>query len=334
MSEDARSALLDLVRGYSKSQIVHAMASLSIAECLAERPASLVTLSQKTGANADALRRLLRAAASLGLVRIDNDDHFASTPMLEWLRAEKPLSVRATAMMLGSPGLWLPWGRLVEAVKTGEAQAVATLGGPHFDYLAANPGEAALFAKAMQASSELVQAEVVRLLDAEKVGTAVDVGGSNGALLCAVAAANPALKGIVYDLPHAREGAVAFIARQGLADRVTAVSGDFFDSVPPADLYLMKHILHDWDDKACVKLLMNCRRAMKADGRVAVVELRLGPMGEPGLAPLMDLMMLVLEGGRERTADEYGALFAAAGLNLAAVKETNSPFSIFEAVQA
>jgi hypothetical protein len=334
MSEDARSALLDLVRGCWKSQIVHAVASLSIAECLAERPDSLLTLSQKTGASADGLRRLLRGAVSIGLVRAENDDLFASTPMLEWLLDERPLSVRATAMTLCGPGLWEPWGRLVEAVKTGEAQSISTLGRSHFDYFATNPGEAVLFARAMQASSELVQAEVVRVLDTENVGTAVDVGGSNGALVCAVAAANPALKGIVYDLPHAREGAAAYIARQGLVDRVTAVSGDFFDSVPPADLYLMKYILHDWDDKACVKLLENCRRAMQADGRVAVVELRLGPIDELGIAPLLDLNMLVATGGRERTGDEYGALFAAAGLNLAAVKETKSAFSIFEAVQA
>jgi hypothetical protein len=333
MSEDARSALLELIRGCWKSQIVHALASLSIAECL-DRPASLATLAEKSGANPDGLRRLLRGAASIGLVRAENDDLFASTAMLEWLLDDKPLSVRTTAMTLCGPGLWQPWGRFVEAVKTGEAQVMATLGRSHFDYFAANPGEAALFAKAMQASSELVQAEVVRLLDAENVGTAVDVGGSNGVLVCALAAANPALKGIVYDLPHAREGAVAYITRQGLVDRVTAVSGDFFDSVPPADLYLMKYILHDWNDKACVKLLLNCRRAMKASGRVAVVELRLGPMGEPGLAPLLDLNMLVATDGRERTEDEYGRLFAAAGLSLAAVKQMSSPFSIFEAVQA
>jgi hypothetical protein len=334
MSEDARAALLSLIQGYWKSQIVHALASLSIAECLAQRSASLATLSEKTGANPDGLRRLLRGAASLGLVRVENDDHFASTPMLEFLRDEKPLSVRATAIMLCSPGHWQPWSRFVEAVKTGEAQSIATLGRSLFDHHAANPGEAALFAKAMQASSELVQADVVRLLDAENVGTAVDVGGANGALVCALAAANPLLRGIVYDLPHAREGAVAYIARQGLVDRVTAISGDFFDSVPPADLYLIKYILHDWDDQACINLLTNCPRAMRADGRVAVVEVRLGPMGEPGFAPLLDLNMLVATGGRERATDEYGALLAASGLKLAAVKPTNSPFSIFEAVQA
>jgi hypothetical protein len=333
MTEDARSALLDLIRGCWKSQIVHALASLSIAECL-DRPASFATLCEKTGANPDGLWRLLRGAASLGLVRVENDDHFASTPILEWLLDEKPLSLRATSITLCSPGHWQPWGRFVEAVKTGEAQSIAALGRMHFDHYAANPGEAALFAKAMQASSELVQTEVIRLLDAENVGTAVDVGGANGALVCAIAAANPALKGIVYDLPHAKDSAVAFIARQALADRVKAISGDFFDSVPTADLYLMKYILHDWDDKACVKLLTNCRRAMKADGRVAVVELRLGPMGEPGFAPLLDLNMLVATGGRERTPDEYDRLLAAAGLKLAAVKETNSPFSIFEAVAA
>jgi O-methyltransferase domain/Dimerisation domain len=334
MPDDPRSELQGLIQGYWKSQIVHALASLSIAECLAQRPASLATLSEKTGVNPDGLQRLLRGAASIGLVRVEEDRLFASTPMLEWLLENKPGSMRAIAIMLCSPGHWQPWGRFVEAVKTGEAQSVAALGLSHFDHYAANPAEAALFSKAMQSSSELVQAEVVRLLDTRGVQTAVDIGGANGALICAVAAANPSLKGIVFDLPHARDGAVAFIARQGLTDRVTASSGDFFDSVPPADLYLMKFILHDWDDDACVKLLSNCRRAMQDGGRIAVIELRLGPLGEPGLAPLLDLNMLVETGGRERTEREYGKLFAAGGLKLTSVKETKSPFSIYEGVSS
>ena len=136
----------------------------------------------------------------------------------------------------------------------------------------------------------------------------------------------------MFDLPHAVEGATALIKAQGLTDRVAAMGGDFFKSVPEADLYLLKLILHDWDDAACVKILTNIRRAIAKDGRVAILELRLGPMGEPGLAPLVDLTMLTLAGGRERTADEYGALLQAAGFKLAEVRKTNSPFSIFEAV--
>ena len=332
MNAEIRIATLDVVHGFMKTQIACAVASLSIADHLAAGPLSLAALVEKTGANPDGLRRLVRAAASLGLIRAEAEDLFASTPMLDAFRSDAPASLRAIAIMYGSPNHWRPWGRLTEAVRTGAAQTVAALGCSGFDYLAANPDEAVFFAKAMQSITEFVQAEVVRLLDTKGVARAADIGGANGALVLALAAANPALQGIVFDLPHAVEGATALIKAKGLTDRVAAMGGDFFKSVPEADLYLLKLILHDWDDAACVKILTNIRRAIAKDGRVAIFELRLGPMGEPGLAPLVDLTMLTLAGGRERTADEYGALLQAAGFKLAEVRKTNSPFSIFEAV--
>ena len=246
MSNDSTLAMLDIINGYFKIQIVHALASLSIADHLAERPASLATLAEKTGAHPDGLRRLVRAAASLGLIEVEANDIFASTPMLDTLRDEAVF--RAIAITYGSACFWQPWGRLVEAVKTGEAQSVASLGLPFFDYLAANPAEASVFNKTMQASTQNVQAEVLRLVDTNDVATVADIGGANGALVCAIAAANPVLNGIVFDLPHSLDNAIAYIRREGLADRVKAVSGDFFESVPAADLYLLKYILHDWDD--------------------------------------------------------------------------------------
>jgi hypothetical protein len=332
MDNEVVFAMLDLLGGYQKTQIASAVASLSIADHLTAQPLSLAALVEKTGANPNGLRRLLRGAASLGLIRAEADDLFASTPMLETLRSDTPASLRGLAIMYGSPNHWRPWERLVDAVRTGEAQAVAALGRSAFDYLAANPEEAFFFAKAMQASSELVEAEVVRLLDTNGVATLADVGGANGALVCALIAANPSLQGILFDLPHAIASATALIKAKGLTGRVEAKGGDFFQSVPAADLYLLKFILHDWDDAACVKILSNIRRAMTNGGRIAIVELRLGPMGEPGVAPLVDLTMLTLTGGRERTPDEYSKLLAAAALKLVSVKETNSPFSILEAV--
>jgi hypothetical protein len=331
MNAEIRTATFDLVHGFMKTQIACAVASLSIADHLAAGALSLAALVEKTGANPDGLRRLVRAAASLGLIRAEAEDLFASTPVLDTFRSDAPASLRAIAIMYGSANHWLPWGRLTEAVRTGAPQAVAALGCPGFEYLAAHADEAAFFAKAMQSVSEAIEAEVVRLLDTTGVARAADIGGANGALVCALVAANPALRGIVFDLPHAVEGATGLIKAKGLVDRVEAMGGDFFESVPPADLYLLKSILHDWDDAACIKMLTNIRRAIANDGRVAIVELGVGPMGEPGLAPLVDLTMLTLAGGRERTANEYGALLAAAGLKLSAVKKTASPFSIFEA---
>jgi O-methyltransferase len=217
---------------------------------------------------------------------------------------------------------------------TGETQSKAALGHAHFDYYARNPEEAAHFIKAMQGSSEIVQGEVVRLLDIHGARTAVDVGGANGALLCALAKAKPDLTGVVYDLPHSRDGGLAYIAQQGPADRIRFESGSFFDHAPVADLYLLKFVLHDWDDESAVRILKSIRHGMNAGGRVALVEMRIGDIGEPGLGPLVDVNMMAVTGGRERTRDEYQRLLTAADLKLDKVTPTQSPFDIFEAVAA
>ncbi len=315
----------DMIRGYYNSQIVRTLATLSIADRLAKGPASLSDLVEKTGADVDGLERLLRAAVTLGFV-VYAEGLYCATGRLEVLREDVPISLK-----LAGPGHWGPWGRLPEAVKTGAAQTTAALGRPLFEHLAANPQEAVDFMRFMQAASESVQAEVLRLLDLSGATCVVDLGGGNGALGCALAIANPNLKVVVYDLPHSREAGLAFAVDKGLTDRITIESGDFFTSVPAGDVYLMKWILHDWDDSACVKILSNCRRAIKGQGRVALIEYRLGEISDPGRRALADLNMLTVTGGRERTALQYGQLFDAAGFRLDSVKPTVTPFDILEA---
>ena len=172
------------------------------------------------------------------------------------------------------------------------------------------------------------------MIDTRSVTTMVDVGGANGALLCALAAGNPNVKGVVLDAPHVVDSATEYVREQGLSDRVSVVAGDFFQSVPAADLYLLKFILHDWDDEACVKILTNCARSLQPNGRVIVVAVLIGAIGEPGLGPLVDMIMLAQTGGKERTVDEHEKLFARSGLKLGAVTPTQSPFSLIEAVAA
>lgn len=247
MPEDQTLAVIDMITGCWKTQILRALATFSIADLLAKGPATLGTLAEQTGADKDGLGRLLRAAVSLGLVEYA-DGRYASTSRLDLLREDAPVSFKALAISQGAPGHWLPWGRFPESVATGEGQSKAALGCEQFDYYARNPEQAAQFVKAMQGTSELVQGEVVRLLEIAGTETAVDVGGANGALLCALAKAHPALKGTVYDLPHSREDGVAHIAQEGLSDRVGVESGDFFAAVPVVELYLLKFVLHDWDD--------------------------------------------------------------------------------------
>jgi hypothetical protein len=302
----------DMITGYFKSQIVRTLATLSIADWLAKGPANLGHLVEKTGADADGLERLLRAAVTLGFV-VYAEGQYCATARLEVLREDAPVSLKYWAISLAGPGLWGPWGRFPEAVKTGAVQSTAALGLSLFEHFAANPQEAADFMRFMQTSSESVQAEVLRLVDLSGATCAVDVGGGNGALLCALAKANPHLKGVVYDLPHSRDAGLAFADARGLADRITIESGDFFASVPAGDVYLMKWVLHDWDDSACIKILSNCRRAIAGQGRLVLVEYRLGEMSDPGRGALTDLNMLTLTGGRERTPAQYGQLLDAAG---------------------
>jgi hypothetical protein len=279
--------------------------------------------------------RLLRACASLGLVTYDGECRFTATSLLNTLRTDNAQSLRDLAMLMAGPGNWLPWGRFVDCVKTGQPQAVAALGKMVFEYIAERPAESQTFTRAMKRAITFVTEEVARILDTRSATVIADIGGAGGSLLHAVLQANPAPSGIVFDLPNIAEIAKGAAAEVGLERRVTSVGGDFFEAVPAADLYLLRYILHDWDDAACIRILQNCRRAMLPGGRVAVIEQVLGDIGQPGPAPLMDLNMMVMLGGRERSETEYGQLFAAAGLRPATTIETNTPMAtIIEATAA
>jgi len=326
--------MIQMITGYVVSQTVRALAELSIADHLAHGPATAHELASKTSANQDAVARLLQAAASFGIVAYDRNRGYVSTPLLDTLRSDVPGSLRALAIAQNSPGHWLPMGRLTEAVRTGSNQSAAALGYDLFEYFARTPAEAAIFTKMMEETSEIVKAEAIRLIDTHSVTTMVDVGGASGALLCGLAAANPHVKGIVFDAPHVVDSAIEHVRQQGLSDRVSLVAGDFFQSVPPADLYLLKFILHDWDDDACIKILSNCAKSLLPNGRLVVVTLLLGAIGEPGLGPLADMLMLAQTGGKERTVEEHEKLFARSGLKLSVVTPTQSPFNLVEAVAA
>ncbi|GAB7537022.1 methyltransferase [Burkholderia sp. 3C] len=317
---NAPAEMLELITGAWKTQVVHAFAALSVAEALDAAPLLPDQLARRLGADADALTRLLRAGAALGLVRCDAEGRYAGSPLLDTLRASGPGSLRAYAMAVAMPGHWLPWGRAVDAVRSGARQTAVTLGGELWDHYRTEPDEAAVFSAGMSALTNLVAADAARLVDTAGTRVAVDLGGASGTLVRALMAANPALEGVVLDLPHVVDDARAAADMQGLGTRLRAVAGDFFAPLPAADLYLLKHILHDWDDASCVRILRNCRDGLVAGGRVAVIELALPDAGDAAaagsFASLMDLTMLMLTPGRERTLAEYEALFAAAGLAL------------------
>jgi hypothetical protein len=324
-----------MINGYWITQIVNAAATYALADHLARGPAAAAEIAEMANTDPSATFRLLRACASLGLVSYDGECRFTATSLLNTLRTDNAQSLRDLAMLMAGPGNWLPWGRFVDCVKTGEPQAVAALGKMVFEYIAERPAESQTFTRAMKRAITFVTEEVARILDTRSATVIADIGGAGGSLLHAVLQANPAPSGIVFDLPNIAEIAKGAAAEVGLERRVTSVGGDFFEAVPAADLYLLRYILHDWDDAACIRILQNCRRAMLPGGRVAVIEQVLGDIGQPGPAPLMDVNMMVMLGGRERSETEYGQLFAAARLRLATTIETNTPMAtIIEATAA
>jgi hypothetical protein len=314
------------------AQAVATFAKLGIADLLAIGPKGAAELAAATGTNPDALYRLLRGVASVNVLAATPDGRFTLTPVGACLRKDVPGSMRSMIIAELAPGHWLPWGHLDEAVRTGQPSAPAVLGMPVWDYYKKNPEEGAHFAAAMSGLSGIAMQAVLASYSFAGARSVVDVGGSHGVFLTAVLQQQTAARGILYDLPQVVEGALAPLTAAGVADRVERIGGSFFESVPKGgDVYLIKHILHDWSDAECVKILQNVRDAMSPEGRVVVVEMPIESGGPPSPAPLLDLNMLVMLTGKERTTDEYGALFSSAGLKLAGVTRTPSPFAVLEA---
>ena len=326
--------MMQMLTGFFVTQIAGAVASYSIADHLAKGPATAEQIAKAESIDSTATFRLLRACASLGLVTCDDGLRFSATPLLGTLRTNVPGSLHSMAIAGSAPGHWLPWGRFLDAMRTGQPQTVPALGATIWDYYAQQPEEGAAFTNAMHGFTSGVAQEVARLVDTSRAKLAVDIGGASGTLVHSLMSANPQLHGIILDLPDVVPSATAAAAALGLAERSSVLAGDFFASVPEADLYLLKHVLHDWNDGQGVRILENCRRAMRPGGRVIVIELLLGEMGEPGPAPFMDLNMMVMLPGRERSLSEYRALLKQAGFRLDKSTPIRPPMAVIEAVAA
>ena len=336
MSHDVQAPqrMFQMITGYWVSQMVGTIAEIGAIDGLVERADTAEGLAARLGVDASALARLLRAAAGVGLVARDAEDRWAPTPLGQTLRANVPGSMRDMAIMQTSTAHWQTWGRFREAVRSGVRQTKAALGTELFDYYDANPREAAAFSGAMSGMSALVAREVAERIDTRSARVVVDVGGATGTLLQAMLGANDELTGILFELPHVAQGAREALAAAGLAGRCDVVSGDFFQGVPQGDLYMLKHVLHDWSDEQATTILTNVAKAMRPGARVLLVEMVIPEDDRPSVAPLMDLNMLALLPGRERTQAEYESLLASAGLRLRRVVETRSPFHVLEAGHA
>jgi hypothetical protein len=238
--------MMQMLTGFCVTQIAGAVASYSIADHLANGPATAEQIAKIEGTDPRATFRLLRACVSLGLVTCDDELTFNATPLLSTLRSNVPGSLRGLAQAWSAPGHWQSWGRFPEAVRTGESQTVPALGAPIWDYYAQQPEEGATFTDAMHGFTAGVAQEVTRLVDTSTAKLAVDIGGASGTLVHGLMTANPRLHGIIVDLPDVVPSAIAAAATLGLTERSSVLAGDFFTSVPEADIYLLKHILHDW----------------------------------------------------------------------------------------
>lgn len=325
-------ALFRMIVGFSFSQVIRTACELRVFDHLAEGPRTAAEVAKRTNSNAKAALRLLRACAALELVRRDQEDRFSLEPLGELLREDVPGSLRDFAIMMSSPGTWLPFGRLPDAVRSGKAQVLEALGSDSGAYYAEHPGEAEHFARAMSNMGGLVATEVTAMLDLPEAATIVDVGGAEGGLLLALLKDHPAAKGVVFDLPANADIARRAIAAAGESGRCTVVSGDFFDSVPAGDYFLLKNVLHDWPDGDAARILRSCRSACRPGARALVVETLIGAQFGPGadLSPLSDMVMLVITGGEERDLPAFDALFGATGWRRVALSPTRSPYALIE----
>jgi hypothetical protein len=309
-----------MVTGYYVSRALHVAATLGIADLLAAGARHYEELAKATETHASSLNRVLRLLASAGVFLEAEDGRFALTPLGQCLRSGVPGSMRSVAMLFGGR-TQDAWSELMHSVRTGEPGAPRVFGMDSFSYMAQHPDMAAVFDEAMADWTRQVAAAAAAAYDFSRFGTIIDVGGGNGTLLAGILAVTAGPRGIVYDLPHVAERAHARLAELRLGDRCTAVGGDFFKDVPRGgDAYLLKHVIHDWNDERAVEILRACRRAMSADAKLLIIEGVYPPRIDQSTASqgaaANDVNMLVCTGGRQRSEPEFRALYDAAGFTL------------------
>jgi hypothetical protein len=341
MTQDPPSpaeSLQQLITGYTSAQVVHVAARLRLADLLAAGPRGIEDLAVASDTNAPSLARLVRALAALGIVAETGDGRIALTALGAPLRSDTPDSIRDAVLFLVGEWAWRAWGDLLYSVRTGEPAFDRIFCMSNFEYWEHNPDAGAIHDAFFRTLSRTTSAPIVAAYDFSRFATVVDVGGSTGALLGAILRAHPAARGVLFDLPHVVAGADEVLADAGVADRCTVIGGSFFDSVPPGgDAYLLRYIIHDWDDERAVAILRRCREVMAPGSVLLLVEQVLPEHLEAGTAAQgltrLDLQMLVMTpGGRERTEQEFRTLLREASFELRKTIPTASPFRILEAI--
>ena len=331
---DPRAALDDLLFGYRLSQAVAVAASLGVADALAAGPRSSAALASALSCDPAALYRLLRLLAATGVLEEDEEQRFSLTPTGDLLRTDAPGSMREPAILQGRPEVLAAYGKLEHAIRTGENAFEAQFGESIWQWRGRQPEQSSQFNRTMAAWSAMVAPALAAAFDFGSVGTVADIGGGSGTLLAGVLAAHPTLRGIVFDQPPVVEEAEPVLELAGVRGRAELVGGDFFVDVPSADAYVMKSILHDWDDEECVRITRTIRGRAGASARLLIVERVLGGPNDDLQGKLSDIHMLVMPGGVERTLDEWRNLLARGGWTLQRTQRLAAGWDLLEAVPA
>ncbi|HEX9039181.1 MAG TPA: methyltransferase [Ktedonobacterales bacterium] len=326
----AQSALQQLMSGYRVTQLLAVAVRLGLADHLAAGPMPAYELAAAVGAHPDALHRALRGLAAVGVFSEVTPGVFGLTPLADLLRRDHPMSMRAI-IQYNAVEPYEAWTDLEYAIRTGAPAFDHHFGASHFAYMAQHPKTNDPFNRSMSENSRRSNAAVVAAYDFTSAATIVDIGGGQGALIAAILRANPTLRGVLFDQPHVVKGALPALEDAGVAERCGRVGGDFFTSSYPAgDIYTLRQVIHDWDDDQSIAILRGCAQVMPPHGRVLIIEVPIEPGATSSYGVFLDLQMLVMNGGRQRTLDEFRHLFTAAGLRLIRVIHTASDFAILE----
>ena len=325
--------LLGMVGGVRLAKGVHVAVQLGIPDLIDTTPVSAKELAAVTGSHERSLYRLLRAIAAIGIFKEVAPTQFVATDLSRYLRQDYPGTMRDMVLMMFNDSDWEAWERLDYSVRTGRSAFEFVHGTDSWTYLSARPEEYAVFNRAMTSISDATNASILQAYDFSTISTLADIGGGHGKFLATIFDAHPALHGILFDIPPVIDQATEAIRGTVLDGRCQLVAGSFFDTIPTgADAYILKHVLHDWGDADCKKILDACRKAMETNAKLLIVEQALPAINAPVGAVSTDLSMLVGPGGGERTEQEYRALLEASGFTLTGVYPTRAIHSVIEAV--
>lgn len=332
LNSETRNAMIRMIHGFMISQAIYVAAKLGLADLLHDGTRTSEELACATSMHEPSLYRVLRTLAAIGVLTESDEKAFGLTPLGATLRTDAEGSLRPMAVCLGGQCNWQAWGDILHSVKTGESAFEHVFGTGFFQHLDRNPDSAKMFSEATSCCATLYNEAIVNAYDFSRFEKIVDVGGGQGLLISAILKVNPKTRAMLFDTPNITPAAKRRFEQEGVADRCETITGDFLEAVPEGgDAYVLKHIIHDWDDARAIEILKNCRRSMSEDARLLLIEEIIASDSQFAPAKILDLQQLLMPGGRERTKEEYRQLLEAAGFELTDIIQTKSSLSIIEA---